>query len=219
MVRQGEIYKLDLRKALVDAGAWAIPQWQKTVRLLYRRSDGYVMVEKVRGDVADVYDAVNPAGRMLGSIRVPVSALRAASTRSGAVTKEEAARELVAMAREIVGASPKEALLGLYLWATTGDRTGNPYSKTEVREAIKALGDSSGFDIPNKRPSGKVLGALYDLAVWATTGNRAGNPHAVNEVKAANRALGGDGFDLPKGLTSSKVAAGSKMEHGMLRRA
>jgi len=94
----------------------------------------------------------------------------------------------------------KSALLALYKWATTGDRNGNPYSKPEVRNAIKALGDASGFDLPEKRPSGKIPGALYDLAKWATTGDRTGNPHAKPEVKNANRALGGDGFDLPKNL-------------------
>lgn len=100
-------------------------------------------------------------------------------------------------------ADAKKALLELYKWATGQDRSGNPYTKPAVRNAIKALGNKEGYDLPEKRPSGKVPGALYDLAKWATGGNRSGNPHTVDEVKAANRALGGDGFDLPEDLKTA----------------
>ena len=102
-VHQGEVYNLDLRKAISDAKSWAIPQWRNLVKRLYRQSDGLVMVEKVRGDVADVYNAVNPAARMLGSIQVPVSALKNASVRSEDMNNEQVARELVKIAKDIVG--------------------------------------------------------------------------------------------------------------------
>lgn len=105
------------------------------------------------------------------------------------------------MDKQRVAAGAKKALLDLYLWATVGgDRGGNPYRHDAIRGAIRALGDKSGFDLPKKRPGGKVPGALFDLVSWAVSGNVSGNPHAVAEVKAANKALGGDGFDLPEKL-------------------
>lgn len=92
----------------------------------------------------------------------------------------------------------KAALRKLYYWATGSDRTGNPYTKPAVREAIQALGDSRGYDLPTKRPSGKTAGALYNLAKWATGPDRTGNPHTRPAVRAANIVLGGDGFDFVK---------------------
>lgn len=92
----------------------------------------------------------------------------------------------------------KAALLKLYHWATGSDRAGNPYTKPAVREAIQALGDSRGYDLPAKRPAGKVAGALYNLAKWSTGPDRTGNPHMKPAVRAANIALGGDGLNLAK---------------------
>lgn len=93
--------------------------------------------------------------------------------------------------------SQKAALLKLHHWATGSDRPGNPYAKPVVREAIQALGDARGFNLPAKRPTGKVAGALYDLTKWATSGDRTGNPYSKPVVRAACKALGGDGLTLP----------------------
>ena len=38
-----------------------------------------------------------------------------------------------------------EALEKLLNWITRGDRTGNPYCKSEIREAIQALRKAKGF--------------------------------------------------------------------------
>jgi hypothetical protein len=100
-------------------------------------------------------------------------------------------------------ARQRAALWGLYAWAIGSDRTGNPYTKSPVREAIIALGDARGYDLPAKRPSSKAAGALYDLAKWATGGDRTGNPHSKPVVRAACKALGGDGYDLPTNLRSN----------------
>lgn len=85
------------------------------------------------------------------------------------------------------------ALHNLYTWATGSDRTGNPYTKPAVREAIITLGDSRGYDLPTKRPSTKIAAALYDLAKWATGSDRTGNPHMRPAVRAAERVLEGRG--------------------------
>lgn len=114
---------------------------------------------------------------------------------------EEMQRGSQASIQRNSGKSParqKAALWGLYAWATSSDRTGNPYTKPAVREAIQALGDSRGYDLPTKRPSGKTAGALYNLAKWATGPDRTGNPHTKPAVRAANIALGGDGLNLRK---------------------
>lgn len=42
------------------------------------------------------------------------------------------------------------ALYDLAKWATTGDRTGNPYGKPVVRAANRALG-GDGYDLPKGR--------------------------------------------------------------------
>lgn len=94
--------------------------------------------------------------------------------------------------------SKRAALLALYKWATGNSRSGNPYTNAEVRAARRALGDSEGYDLPARRPTGKIPGALYDLSRWSTEGDRSGNPYGNPEVRAANRALGGDGYDLPR---------------------
>ena len=103
--------------------------------------------------------------------------------------------------------SKRRALTELYLLSTTGNRSGNPYSKAEVRNAIRLLGDPSGFDLPANRPRDNIGRAMYDLVVWFTRGDRSGNPHAKAVVKNANRALGGDGFDLPSPKKPAKRTA------------
>jgi len=91
-----------------------------------------------------------------------------------------------------------------------------------VRDAIRALGDSSGYDLPSKRPSGKIAGALYDLAKWSTGSDRAGNPYSKPAVRAANIALGGNGIDLrrnsslvKKGADASALALIERIEHAI----
>lgn len=173
-------------------------------------------------DASDAKSAYKRVSRKHGSWWVDgytaaIDVARGAYATSGAqiAKKLRLAADRSAVDWKVTAADAKAALLALYKWATTGSRSGNPYSKPEVRAAIRALGgDPKGYDLPEKRPSGKIPGALYDLTKWATTGERSGNPHSKPEVKAANRALGGDGFDLPedgkKAAEAWKVTAALK---------
>lgn len=113
------------------------------------------------------------------------------------VVSGESAQDLVSSVCEAKKVGPKKALLDLYKWATGQNRTGNPYQYESVRNAIRALGDPQGYDLPDKRPKGKIKAALFDLATWATTGNKTGNPYMKPEVKAANKVLGGDRTSPP----------------------
>ena len=82
-----------------------------------------------------------------------------------------------------------------------GSRQGNPYAKAEVRAALRALGDPSGYDLADSGPKDKVGRALYDLAAFSLgrRGSRDGNPYGKEEVRAAIRIFGDpSGFDLPE---------------------
>lgn len=76
-VRVGDVCELDLRKAITEATdmGWAIAPWKSIVKRVHRNGDGYVKVERVRGDVADVFEGHLPVG-FAGSVQVPVSALK-----------------------------------------------------------------------------------------------------------------------------------------------
>ena len=75
-VQEGETYSLDLKTAL--KASWAIPQWSRLVRQIYKRGDGYVTVENInyRNGTADVYEGNNPGARILGTVQVPIEALK-----------------------------------------------------------------------------------------------------------------------------------------------
>jgi len=88
-----------------------------------------------------------------------------------------------------------------------GSRDGNPYSKPEVRAALRALGDPNGFDLADVGPKDKVGRALYDLAAFrlGRRGSRDGNPYSKPEVRAAVRVFGDPkGYDLPETYSGAK---------------
>jgi len=137
----------------------------------------------------------------------PGHTISAPATEAGARKLLQLAQRLDRNAARRTAADAKKALLDLFRWATGGKKTGNPYQYEAVRESRRALGDPAGYELPAKRPSGRIEGALYDLSAWATSGDRLKNPYSYDEVQQANRALGGDGYDLPSDLKASRQAA------------
>ena len=75
-IREGETYTLNVKKAL--RAPWATPQWARLVKMVARRSDGYVKVEEVdqKRNVAMVFEA-HLGAPILDSIQVPLNSLEA----------------------------------------------------------------------------------------------------------------------------------------------
>lgn len=71
-VREGEIYKLDLRRALAGT---EMPQTKNLIKRLYKNGDGEVKVESVDGDKAFVFEPHLPVA-FAGSVVVPVDSLK-----------------------------------------------------------------------------------------------------------------------------------------------
>jgi len=133
-VRPGETYELDLKEAL--SVSWATPEWVRLVRATYRRGDGHVTVEKVepRRGVAMVYEGNNPAARFLGTVQVPLSALRGRPLRAARVSD----KDIDAMGRMTDRNDHTGALVYLYEHVLKDRKAAN------ALRAMEALGDYFG---------------------------------------------------------------------------
>lgn len=233
-VRKGEVYELDLKKAL--SAHWATPQWKRLVKALHRRGDGYVKVDSVERNrgVAEVYEA-HVSAPILGTVQVPLDALVGSPVRasekhakiiqripnlsieSDAVvllldmleSNHSAAKKIYSKAWDALAGGGKKKAQTVLTPLTT------KFVEQNWDEFVEQFSEMHSFDFNDARSRkmvGKVMaaGLLNDMVDMPMKYAKYLSPQAKKEMEEAITERGKQKLETMlknKGLVSSKVAA------------